>query len=172
MSITLIDIFFSMTVALTIGSALYTAFSSNILRSAFGLLFTLLGVAFLYLFLSAGLLATIQIMLYAGGVMVIVIFAIFFTREILTTKVSNPRTETLYSLLLLFVSLITLIMIIFKTKWVQDNQLLGSDVTSIGGLLLNEYLAPFEIISLLILLVLIGSVSIARKAFKGDTKKS
>lgn len=166
MSITLIDIFFSMSVALTIASALYTAFSSNILRSAFGLLFTLLGVALLYLFLNAGFLAALQIMLYAGGIMVIVIFAIFFTREILTTKISNPRKETLYSLLLLMISMVTLIMIIFKTDWVENNQLIGSDIRSIGQLLLNEYLIAFEMISLLILLVLIGSVSIARKAFK------
>src|SRR5436309_4446362 len=74
---------------LTIASAAAVAFSSNIVYSAFSLMGTLFGVAALYVFLAADFVAAAQVLIYIGGILVLILFAVMLTHRIANVQVSN-----------------------------------------------------------------------------------
>src|SRR6476661_1463554 len=75
---------------LTLGSAGVVAFSKNIIHSTLALLGTFLGIAGLYITLSADFLAATQILVYVGGTLTLILFAVMLTSRIEEMKVSNP----------------------------------------------------------------------------------
>ncbi len=77
--------------ALTLGSAGLVAFSRNIIHSALALLGTFLGIAGLYVSLSADFIAATQVLVYVGGTLVLILFAVMLTSRIAEMKISNPR---------------------------------------------------------------------------------
>src|SRR3954469_21803897 len=76
---------------LTLGSAGIVAFSKNIIHSSLALLGTFVGIAGLYITLSADFLAATQILVYVGGTLTLILFAVMLTSRIEDMKVSNPR---------------------------------------------------------------------------------
>ena len=146
-------------------SALWVVISPNLVHSAVSLLFTLFGVAGLYVFLYADFLAATQVVIYVGGILVLIIFGVM-----LTNKIDKPIIESNSSnkIIGLFVSgfiFLMLSIIILQTNWGQlpNNSEGPSTVSLIGHLILNEYLLPFELISILLLAALTGAAMLARK---------
>src|SRR5262245_9429727 len=92
---------FYLVAALTIGSALVVAFSRNIVYSAFSLLGTFMGVAGLYALLAADFVAVIQILVYVGGILVLIIFAVMLTHRIDDVAVSNRSVGQLPAVLII-----------------------------------------------------------------------
>ena len=84
------DLVFYLMAALTVGSAILVATLPNIIYSAVALLFTFGGVAGLYVFASADFLAATQVLVYVGGILVLIMFAVFLSNRISTVKISNP----------------------------------------------------------------------------------
>ena len=82
---------FTLLAALTLGSAGVVAFSKNIIHSALALLGTFLGIAGLYITLSADFLAATQVLVYVGGTLTLILFAVMLTSRIEDMKVSNPQ---------------------------------------------------------------------------------
>src|SRR5512144_1132898 len=87
--VTLRDVLFYAFAALTVGGAGGVAFSRNILYSAIGLLAALMGAGALYVFVSADFLAVTQLLVYIGGVLVLILFAVMLTNRITEVNVSN-----------------------------------------------------------------------------------
>ena len=134
------------------------------MRAAFSLLFTLLGVAGLYAMLGADFLAVAQILIYVGGILIIIIFGVMLTRRIYGVDVFAPAHQLLPSaigsLLLLFI----LLMGIWGYKWKAFIfQQPDPTTTQIGRLLLTKYLLPFEIASILLLAALLGAAFLTRR---------
>ena len=75
--------------ALTIMSAAFVVINNQLIYSAVALLFTLFGVAGLYVFLWADFIAGIQILVYVGGILVLVIFGIMLTNKIRSVRISH-----------------------------------------------------------------------------------
>ena len=92
---------FYLLAALTIGSALIVALSHNLVHSAFALLGTFMGVAGLYAMLAADFVAVIQVMLYIGGILVLILFAVMLTHRIADVEVSNRTVGRIPAALLL-----------------------------------------------------------------------
>ena len=162
------NIIFLIFVLLTVCSAAMVVFTPKPIHSAFSLLFTLFGVAGLYVFLGADFLAGAQVMVYVGGVLVLIIFGIMLTRRITDVKMSevfnNHWLAGASGILLLFISLVVMI---YKTPWKTIYEPNLTPTTSvIGGLLLTRYLLPFEIASVLLLVAALGAVIIVRKDLK------
>ncbi len=150
--------------AITIGSALAVAFSKNIIRSAFSLLGVFVGVLGLYILLSADFVAVIQLIIYIGGILILILFAVMLTTKIGERKLSNRAMEPLPAIVGIGALGILLWRIISKATWLTRQQEIFSPTSAaIGNKLLQEYLLPFEIISLLLILVLIGAVVLARR---------
>ncbi|MCX7723735.1 MAG: NADH-quinone oxidoreductase subunit J [Thermodesulfovibrio sp.] len=136
--------------------------SKNIIHSAFFLLIFLLHVAAVFLFLNAEFLMIIQIIVYVGGVLALFIFAIM---------VMNIKEELRHKRFVKFsiAGLITgllflgILYVFLADVRASENVLTTSDVTLLGKLLYSYYLLPFEILSLVLLIALVGGIIIAKK---------
>lgn len=162
------DLVFYLLAALTLVSGLAVATSRNIVHSAFALIFALVGVAGLYLQVAADFLAVLQILVYVGGITVVILFAVMLTRKISDATGSNPAMNRPAAALASAGVLVVLLFLILNTDWptrgIVDFQPVTSDL---GHALLSKYLLPFELVSLLLLGALIGAVVIARKEVRG-----
>ncbi len=171
MTLELREMVFIATALLTTLPALLVVFSRNILYSAFALFFTFLGTSGLYFFLGAEFLAITQVVVYIGGVSVILLFAILLTRDIDEIKKTNTMSlgrAVPGGVAVLAISAV-FIYAIGETKWAASGDETGVPaltVKPLGDLLLNKYLFAFEVVSVLLLAVLIGSLVIARRSVK------
>jgi NADH-quinone oxidoreductase subunit J len=147
----------------TVVSAGVVVFNRNIMRAAFALMFTLFGVAVLYLFLHADFLAATQLLIYVGGVLVLLLFGIMLTQRFVVVDIRTGRIQFFPSVLAIAILFGFLLYLIFQTPWQTQGPANFTDSTSaIGTLLMTEWLLPFEVASILLLAALVGAVSIAR----------
>src|SRR4249920_40268 len=86
---------------LTIASAGMVAFSRNIIYSAFSLLGTFMGVAGLYIFLGADFVAAVQVLIYVGGILVLILFAVMLTHRITDVTITNRASGRIPALLVI-----------------------------------------------------------------------
>ena len=149
---------------LVIGSAVNVVISSQLIYSAVSLLFTLFGVAGLYVFLYADFMAATQVIIYVGGILVLIIFGVMLTNKIDTPNiVSSSSNQVIGFFAASFLFLIQLAVIV-KTDWKQGEvQQIEGTVDVIGSMLLWDYFLAFEIVSVLLLAALIGAAFLSRR---------
>jgi NAD(P)H-quinone oxidoreductase subunit 6 len=160
------DALFFLVAGAVIASAAGVAFARNILHAALSLLGTLLGVGALFIFLSADFLAVTQLLIYVGGVLVLILFAVMLTQRIEDRSNSNPSKGTFGGAVLLLGLLGLFSYLAVTISWPADARTpAGLDTTTerIGDLLLGHWLVVFEVISLLLLATLVGAVVVARR---------
>lgn len=160
------DLVFLWIAAITVAAAVLVCVLPNIIHAAVALMFALMGVAGIYLFLSADFLAATQALIYIGGIMMLLLFAVFLTNRIHNVKLSNParfRFPAAAVCILLFG--ILSLMAVTTSFPVKETKYLPTTAT-IGELLMTRYLLPFEIASVLLLTALIGGAMISRPARK------
>jgi NAD(P)H-quinone oxidoreductase subunit 6 len=152
---------------ITVGSAAVVAFSPNIIYSAFSLLGTFAGVAGLYVFLGADFVAGVQVLIYVGGILVLILFAVMLTHRITDVEITNRAAGRIPGLLIVAVFLVLLVQSIRETPWVRVKEVAHQPTTAkIGDLFLENYLLPFELASLVLLAAMIGAVVLSRKEIK------
>ncbi|MCC6358030.1 MAG: NADH-quinone oxidoreductase subunit J [Phycisphaerales bacterium] len=152
--------------AVILGGGLACVIAGSIVRAAVGLLAALGGVAGLFVLLAANFLAAVQLIVYAGGVLVLIIFGIMLTARG-SGAAFAPRWNERVGVGLTLVALVSAILYaIFSTPMpslgTQADAVPG--VRTIGESLLTTWLLPFELISVLLLAVLIGAAHLARPA--------
>lgn len=158
--------------SITIGGAVYLLFTRNVLYAAFSLLVTLLGVAGLYVFAGADFLAVSQIMIYVGGILIMMIFGIMLTNK----KKDQQKADQLNKILVshhnrFWVAIVATLLFLgfLKIIFTANFQLVskethqGTTVQKIGVELMTNYVFAFEIIGLLLLAALIGAAYVAKK---------
>ena len=156
---------FLMIAALVIASAFWVVFSPNLIHSAVSLLFTLFGTAGLYIFLYADFLAATQIVIYVGGILVLIIFGVMLTNRIDTPSIAASSANQFIGGLGAFAIFAVQVGVIFNTTWKTGTpNIQHSSTEAIGRLLLNEYLLSFEIVSILLLAALMGAALLSRKS--------
>ena len=157
------NIAFGLIVAITLGSALMVVMTQQLLYSAIALLFTLFGIAGLYIFMWADFMAGVQIIVYIGGILVLLIFGIMLTNKISSVNISHTSLQKSVGAVIALGVLGLLIPMILNTSWYQLSSKEPSQTAdSIGRLLMMEYLLPFEVASLLLLGALIGAAMLSR----------
>lgn len=153
---------------MTVGSACIVAFSKNLIYSAFALIGTFMGVAGTFVLLSADFLGLAQVVVYAGGILVLTIFAVMLTAKIGTAGQSNPVLNYKYVLPVMLILIVLLAKVCLTDFWVTE--IAGTEhaptASNIGHQLLNEYLLPFELISVVLLVSMIGAAIITRRHVK------
>lgn len=156
---------------LTIASAFAVVSVRNIVHAAFSLMVTLFGVAGLYVFLQADFLAATQVIVYVGGILVLILFGVMMTSGRLEMRVRIQRGQLLLGGGISLVLLMLLLTVIANTpKWenlTDDGIPLEPTTERIGALILNgKFLLPFEVASVLLLVALIGAALISRKEIR------
>ena len=155
--------------AMAIGCAIAVVTQSNPLYSAISLIGVFVALASLYVMLAAPFIAAVQIIVYAGAIMVLVIFVIM----LLNVEHVEPRKKRLRWLVPVAVGMAAVLIaetafILYSVQTSQANlRASGSDVGlthSIGVGLFTTYLLPFEVTSVLLLMAIVGAMSMARRS--------
>jgi len=158
------ELFFYLFSAMILGLGGIVAFSKNLLHSAFALFFVLFGIAGFYVLLGGDFLAMVQIMVYAGGVCVLLIFATMLSNDISQPEKSNLSFQTVLSVIAGGGFVLLLLAAFEKTTWnVVVPGEMSATTNTIGKLLLNEYILPFEVISFLLLAAMVGAIMLVKK---------
>ena len=158
------DIVFWIIASITVISAAFVVLNNQLLYSAVALLITLFGVAGLYVFLWADFIAGVQLIVYIGGILVLIIFGIMLTNRISSVRLSQTNVQQGIGAVVSIWLLILISLVISKTPWLQSEAVEPiSTVNNIGVLLLTKYLLPFEAASLLLLGALIGAAVLSRE---------
>ena len=156
---------FIMMCALVIASGFWVVFSPSLIHSAVSLMFTLFGTAGLYVFLYADFIAATQVVIYVGGILVLIIFGVMLTNRIEKSSIASSSKNQFIGGMCAVAIFVMLIGVIFNTSWQTGKEyVLDGSVSIIGKMLLTEYLLPFEIASVLLLAALIGAALLSRKA--------
>ena len=153
---------------LTIASALVVVTVRNIVHAAFSLMVTLFGVAGLYVFLQADFLAATQVIVYVGGILVLILFGVMMTSGHSEMHIHIERGQLLLGGVIALALLMLLLTVIANTPaWknlTDDGTEFPPTTERIGELILNgPFLLPFEVVSVLLLVALIGAALISRK---------
>ena len=163
----LITIIFYFFAVLIVASAMVVVFSKNIMYSAFALLFTFFGVAAIYVLLNADFLALTQIMIYIGGILVLIIFGVMLTTRITGVDIKSGligKMQLGITGIAVAILTITLGIMYSNVKWfMKTSEPLKDTISPIGRMLLTDYLLAFEAASVLLLIAIIGAAMIARR---------
>ena len=156
--------FFVALVAIT--SAVYFVFARNPLYSILSLIVTMFSIAGLYILLNAQFLGIVQIIVYAGAIMVLFLYILMMLN---LNKEDESKKQNLMKFAGVFSAGLLLIAILgafrgFKIEKIAGNVDSGVGLTkSLGRLLFNEYVLPFELASILIFAGIVGAVLIGKK---------
>src|SRR3954468_24607099 len=144
-------------------SALGVVISKNIVRMAVFLLFTLAGVAGLDFLLSAEFLAAVQLVVYAGGTLILIIFGVMLTSKSPFSRFEPRLGEVTIAVSIAVVLFFALVMAILSAPFAHHEMNVDTyPINALGQALLGDYLVPFEIVSVLLLVVMIGAAYLAK----------
>jgi len=172
MELNLQPLVFYLFALLTVGSAVVVVTVKNIVHAAFSLMITLFSVAGLYVFLQADFLAATQVIVYVGGILVLILFGVMMTSGSLDMKLKLERGQLFWGGVVSLMIFLLLLNVITNTpQWenVDKGASLEPTTRRIGEMILKEeFLLPFEIVSILLLVALIGAALISRKEVRGE----
>lgn len=163
--------FFYVLATVVVVSALGVALARNILYSAFALLGTLAGVAGLYLFMGADFLGVAQLLIYIGGILVLILFAVLLTNRIGDIRISNASTGLLVGVPPILGVMTLTVRVALRTPWPITEAVAAPTTARLGDAFLQELLMPFELASLVLLMALVGAMVIARRAAKDQRRR-
>lgn len=149
---------------LTVLSALGVCISRNIVRMAVWLFVTLGSVAMLYFLLAAGFLGVIQLIVYAGGTAILLVFGVMLTSKSPWARFDCGRLELGVAALVSMTLFACLCFVLTDTAWHGiDAVVPGAAMDDIGRALLTKYLVPFEVAGVLLMIVMVGAAHLARQ---------
>ena len=144
----------------TLGGGLAVVATRNVVHAALALLVSLVAVAGVYLLLFAEFLALVQVLIYGGAIVIVLIFAIMLTRSAEYPRTSDNRQWPLAAVAAL--ALLGVLIPAFLINAVQNTEPKNAAFTGIAQSLFTTWAVPFEIASLVLLVALIGAIIIAR----------
>ena len=150
--------------AVSLTSAIGIVVTTNIVRSAICLLGTLGGVACLYFLLDANFLAVVQLIVYAGGTLILSVFGVMLTSKSPWVGFRPARGQAIMALLVAVLMGFGICTLVLRADWGASAGVLEQSpaVAEIGEALLTRYLVPFEVASVLLLVVMIGAAYLSR----------
>ncbi|HLA76775.1 MAG TPA: NADH-quinone oxidoreductase subunit J [Vicinamibacteria bacterium] len=150
--------------AITVGSAAVVVLAKSLIQSAFALLFTFFGVAGLYVLLGADFLAATQLLVYVGGILVLLLFGVMLTHKLYDLDLKSEMTRLLPAAIAALTLFFVLVRLAFGTRWASGpGRPLAPTTAAIGEAFLGSHLLPFEVASVLLLVALIGAAMIVRR---------
>ncbi|MBO9638746.1 MAG: NADH-quinone oxidoreductase subunit J [Siphonobacter aquaeclarae] len=160
-------------VVLTLASAVFVLVSRNVLYSAFGLMVTFLGMSALYVFAGADFLAITQIMVYVGGILVLLVFGVMLTRKKeskstgLPSRILTGHRRTFWGVLVAGALFAVLSTVLSRARFQRveaghyEPIARKTTIHDLGTGLMTDYVFPFELAGILLLIALIGAAYLA-----------
>jgi NADH-quinone oxidoreductase subunit J len=168
------QIIFYILSAFILGTAILSVTTRKIFRSAIWLLFSLIGIAGLYFWLQVEFIAAVQIVVYVGGIVVLIIFSIFLTQQSGKEMPRAPLVRSIASVLAVLFGFALSYSLIYKNDFIPGDKPFDWTVQKIGTQMLqtgeNGYALPFEVVTILLLAAMVGCIVIAIKTPAPSTK--
>jgi NADH:ubiquinone oxidoreductase subunit 6 (subunit J) len=168
-----VQIIFYFFAGLTVASALFILFTKNVLHAVLSLLIVFLGVSAMYVFAGADFLAITQLVVYIGGVLVLMLFGVMLTNRETGNAYPVSKNKYFISGLISAVSIFGMLIYVlvknqkvffsFSGKITSDAAYNSTTTKILGVGLMSEYVLVFEVVGLLLLIALIGAAFIAGK---------
>ncbi len=166
--IPLVPIVFWIMTVFTLGGAAGVVSSRRLFHSALYLILSFFGVTGYYVLLSAGFLAVVQLLVYAGAIAILILFAIMFSRRPMVAE-SQANHQWWLSLPLSILLFIMLVNVVGSVEWpVSQAEPTGDTVQQLGVAFLDSYLIPFEVVSILLSVALVGAIILAREKTEAE----
>jgi NADH-quinone oxidoreductase subunit J len=147
----------------TVASAGVVVLSRTLIYNAFALLFTFFGVAGLYVLLGADFLAAVQLLVYVGGILVLLLFGVMLTHKIYALDLTSETNQMLPGAIVAVGLFVILAATGLRTQWAATPRPPATTTSEIGRLFMGQYLLPFEAASILLLVALVGAAMIVRR---------
>ena len=158
-----VDLFVLVCALVAVSSSALVAFHPNILYAAVSLVFSLLSVAGFYGALGADFLAAVQLIIYVGGIIVVILFAVMMSENIYRTRFLDGAGKFLAPFLASLLILGALLKLIRSTPWPRVDEIVrNSTAEAIGRALVGPYALVFQYVAIVLLAGLIGAVIVAR----------
>ena len=151
---------FILLAVLTLGGGLGVVLTRNVVHAALALLLSLLAVAGVYLILFAEFLALVQVLIYGGAIIIVLLFAIMLTRSAEYPRITDNRQWPLAALAAL--GLLGVLAASFIVRSVENTEPHSPAFAELANSLFTRWAIPFEVASLVLLVALIGAILIAR----------
>ena len=146
----------------TIGCALMVAAVRELIQAVLFLALAFVGVAGIYIVLSADFVAVVQVLIYAGAIAVLMTFAVM-----LTPAADRKNSETAFqgpAAILAGLVLAVIVFVIFDTDWqISSRGAFPATAASLGEAFLKPYVVPFEVASVLLMTAMIGAIVLAKE---------
>jgi len=166
-------IIFYLLAALTLSCGLLSVSTRHIFRAAIYLLFSLIGIAGLYFWMQYEFIAAVQIVVYVGGIVVLIIFSIFLTQQAGEKLAVQKIGRKIFSLLAVFCGFALTMIQVYQHSFYESSEFNAPTVSMIGNKMMDiesgGFALPFEVISMLLLAAMIGCIVIALRS-KPETK--
>ncbi|WTQ07566.1 NADH-quinone oxidoreductase subunit J [Streptomyces virginiae] len=166
-----VEIAFVLVGLATFGAALVTVTTKQLVHAALWLVVALGGIAVEYLLLTAEFIAWVQVLIYLGSVIVLLLFGLMLTKAPIGRSPdadSGNRWVALGVAVVAAVSLVWVVVDAFRTTWIDlDGPVQGSTKVS-GEILFQHWVLPFEALSVLLLAALIGAIVLSRRNDPAD----
>ncbi len=158
------QIIFWVFAVLMLGSAVIVVHGKNLVRSVFALLATFFSVAVFYAMLGADFLAGAQVLIYVGGILTLILFGVMLTNRIYNLNLSTSTFQVVPGGMVALAVFVLLTTVITRTPWSQASIIEdGPTTATIGRSLMTEYVLPFEVASVLLLVALLGAAMLVRR---------
>jgi NADH:ubiquinone oxidoreductase subunit 6 (subunit J) len=155
---------FYVVAAILLVSSLAVVLLPNVIHSALSLALSFLAVAAIFVLLNAEFVAFVQILIYAGAVMVLLLFAVMLTRHSGSPLSNLPNMQAKWAAVVAGLVFVGLAGSFVGTSWPVQAQALPADITALlGQLIFGKYVLAFEAASLLLLAAMVGAIVIARE---------
>lgn len=168
------QIIFYILSAFILGTAVLSVTTNKIFRSAIWLLFSLVGIAGLYFWLQVEFIAAVQIVVYVGGIVVLIIFSIFLTQQSGREMAKPPMLRSIASILVVLFGFALTYFLVYKNDFKAGEKPFDWSVHKIGTQMLetgeNGFVLPFEVVTFLLLAAMVGCIVIAIKTPAGEGK--
>lgn len=157
------DVLFAVLTAVLLGSALLVVTLRDIIRCGLALIVAFGALAGIYVMLGAPLVAAAQVLVYIGAIAVLILFAVMLTQ----TKNAPVRlvfqTQALPAAIAAIVLAVMIALTASATDWGAETKRIATGTDALARLLFNSYILPFEVVSVLLLMAVIGGIYLAKR---------
>lgn len=158
------DLIFYLFAAITLISAFIVVTNRNVVYSAFFLLFTFFGVAGIYVLLGADFVAIVQLIIYVGGILILLLFGVMLTNKITNVEIRTGTINILPAIIGVGIFTGALLAALINSNWKTLPVQAPIPTTALlGTMLVQDYSLIFELLGIILLIALIGAASIARR---------
>ncbi len=162
------QIIFIIFTIIVLGGGLGVVTTKNLYYMALFLSLTLSGMAGYFVLLDAGFLAAVQVVVYVGAIAILILFAIMLSRKLMTTNEPQTNRQTWLAAIVAPLLFLALLYVLINVAWpISTAAPAGNALTLLGLSFLGSYVIPFEVVSVLLFVALIGAIILARDVDSG-----